>query len=98
MATLTVNGRRVKVDDSFLSLPPEQQEATVNEIAASMGATAPAPSGPEPIKLQGKVSDLPSQQPPRPDLLSSTLATVNGLSASVPFLQATTDAIGGGIS
>lgn len=37
MATLTVNGRKVKVDDSFLSLSPQQQEATVNEIAASMG-------------------------------------------------------------
>lgn len=42
MATLTVNGRKVKVDDSFLSLPPDQQEATVNEIAASLGASSPA--------------------------------------------------------
>jgi hypothetical protein len=36
MATLTVKGRKVNVDDSFLQLPPEQQEATVNEIAQSM--------------------------------------------------------------
>lgn len=43
MATLTVNGRKVTVDDSFLSLPPEQQEATVNEIAAQLGATETAP-------------------------------------------------------
>ncbi|MGL5011791.1 MAG: hypothetical protein ACRC6I_18090 [Paracoccaceae bacterium] len=35
MATLTINGRKVTVDDSFKSLSPEQQEATVNEIAAS---------------------------------------------------------------
>ena len=37
MATLTINGRRVKVDDSFLSLSPEQQNATVDEIAQSLG-------------------------------------------------------------
>lgn len=37
MATLTINGRKVTVDDSFRNLSPEQQEATVNEIASSMG-------------------------------------------------------------
>lgn len=92
MATLTVNGRKVKVDDSFLSLPPDQQEATVNEIAASLG------QGGGVTKLQGKVADLPSRQPERPNLVNSTLATVNGLSASVPFLQNVTDAIGGSVA
>lgn len=38
MATLNINGQRVKVDDSFLQLSPEQQEATVNEIAGSIGS------------------------------------------------------------
>src|SRR5688572_29291505 len=38
MVTLSVNGRRVQVDDSFRNMTPEQQEATVNEIAASMGS------------------------------------------------------------
>lgn len=65
--------------------------------------SAPAPAASEPaqgnvLQLTGKVSDLPSRQPQKPDLLSSTLATVNGLSASVPFLQGATDSIGGGIS
>lgn len=41
MATLTINGQRVTVDDSFLSLSPEQQEATVDEIAQSLGAQQP---------------------------------------------------------
>lgn len=98
MATLVIEGRRVKVDDSFLSLPKEQQDATVDEIAASLGQQPGLPSG---AQLQGKVADLPSRQPaptPPPDLLSSTMATVNGLSASVPFLQNTTDAIGGTIA
>lgn len=39
MATLTINGRQVTVDDSFLQLSPEQQEATVEEIAASFGSS-----------------------------------------------------------
>lgn len=38
MATLNINGRRVTVDDSFLNLSPEQQNATVEEIAASLPA------------------------------------------------------------
>jgi hypothetical protein len=43
MASLTVNGRKVTVDDSFLSLSPEDQEATVDEIAGSFGDAAPQP-------------------------------------------------------
>lgn len=37
MVTLSINGRKVQVDDSFRNMSPEQQEATVNEIASSMG-------------------------------------------------------------
>jgi hypothetical protein len=40
MATLDIGGRKVTVDDGFLSLPPDQQSAAVEEIAASLG---PAP-------------------------------------------------------
>lgn len=36
MGQITVNGRPVTVDDSFFSLSPEQQDATVDEIAASL--------------------------------------------------------------
>lgn len=39
MATLNINGRRVTVDDSFLSLSSEQQNATVEEIAASLSGS-----------------------------------------------------------
>lgn len=41
MATLNIQGKRVKVDDSFLQLSPEQQNATVDEIASQMGARDP---------------------------------------------------------
>lgn len=40
--TLDVNGRKVTVDSKFLSLAREQQDATVDEIAASIGQGAPA--------------------------------------------------------
>lgn len=40
MATLTINGQKVTVDDSFRNLSPEQQEATVNEIASEMGSSS----------------------------------------------------------
>lgn len=36
MATLEIEGKRIEVDDSFLSLSPEQQAATVDEIAQSL--------------------------------------------------------------
>lgn len=49
MATLTVNGVKVTVDDSFRNLSQEEQEATVNEIAAQIGSgsrgNVPARSG-----------------------------------------------------
>lgn len=47
MTVLNVNGRRVQVDDNFKSLSPEQQAATVDEIAKSFDA-APAPAAAQP--------------------------------------------------
>ena len=38
MPTLEINGRDVEVDDSFLSMTPEQQERTVDEIAAALAS------------------------------------------------------------
>lgn len=38
MPTLNINGQRVKVGENFLSLSPEQQQATVEEIAQSLGS------------------------------------------------------------
>lgn len=44
MGTLTINGKRIKVDDSFAKLSPADQQKTVDEIAAQMGgAQPPAP-------------------------------------------------------
>src|SRR4051812_11556928 len=48
MATLTIGDRKVTVDDGFLKLSPEQQSATVDEIAASLPKMA-APAAPKPL-------------------------------------------------
>jgi len=108
MATLTVNGKKVTVDDAFLSLPKEAQEATVNEIAASMGGSGPpagarpgsreyaqwaaseARAGRELPRVSGPESIAPRQSP---NLLDSSLATINGLTGSVPFLQEASDGL-----
>jgi hypothetical protein len=47
MATLEINGRKVEVDDSFRSLSPEQQQATVEEIAAALPQATAEPQKPD---------------------------------------------------
>lgn len=48
MATLNIGGRKVKVDDSFTQMTPEQQNAAVEEIAASLNiSAAPQPGNVE---------------------------------------------------
>ncbi|RWI59710.1 MAG: hypothetical protein EOQ93_00025 [Mesorhizobium sp.] len=42
MATLNINGRKIKVDDAFLSMTPDQQNAAVEEIAKSLPGVGPA--------------------------------------------------------
>ncbi|TIT69115.1 MAG: hypothetical protein E5W90_02100 [Mesorhizobium sp.] len=39
MATLNIGGRKVKVDDAFLSMTPDQQNAAVEEISKSLPGT-----------------------------------------------------------
>lgn len=63
MPTLNIQGKRVKVDDSFLQLSPEDQAKTVDEIAAQIGVTpqqaAPEPDlAPEGKDAQSLASDL----------------------------------------
>lgn len=68
MATLEINGREVEVDDSFLSLTPDQQNATVDEIAASMANEVPlattevaTPESPQSEQLRSNLSGLSSK-------------------------------------
>lgn len=103
MATLTINGRRVTVDDSFLSLPKDQQDATVDEIAASFTTPGNVANPSQAFQdATANASAMTLKGAPEPSILdkfmNATGATVNGIAASVPFLQNTTDAIGGTIS
>lgn len=75
MATLNIGGRRVTVDDSFLTLSPEQQQATVDEIEASFG---------QPISQAQAVA--PTENPPQSalpgassGLTAATLGSRQGL-------------------
>lgn len=52
MAKINVNGRTVNVDDSFLSMSREEQNAVVDEIAATLSASAPQPA-PAPAPFEG---------------------------------------------
>jgi len=66
MPTLNINGQRVQVDESFLSLTPEQQEATVNEIARSLGvvedpSAAPAPTPPSGDNMADFLAGFPAE-------------------------------------
>lgn len=45
MPTLTIGDKKVQVGDDFLKLSPEQQQATVDEIAQQIGAKAPGEIG-----------------------------------------------------
>jgi hypothetical protein len=53
MPTLSINGQSVQVDDGFLSLPSDQQNATVDEIAKSLPAKQTAQTAPEPVAPKG---------------------------------------------
>jgi hypothetical protein len=77
MATLNIGGQKVTVDDSFMSLPPDQQSATVEEIHASMGGGQQAPSIPRAI------ADVPRE---------SYSATANALSSIASNLNPFSDA------
>lgn len=58
MATLNIQGKRVKVDDSFLQLSPEDQAKTVDEIAGQIGVSPEVPNATAP-------SDAPSTKQDR---------------------------------
>lgn len=64
MPTLTIQGRKVKVGDEFLQMTPEQQNDTVEEIAASMGVQAPAPEGEASKDLRSDLSQLTQKASP----------------------------------
>lgn len=59
MPTLSIGDHKVQVDDSFLSLTPEQQNATVEEIHGHLNASQ-SPSKPE-FHASDAVTDIPAE-------------------------------------
>lgn len=102
MATLTINGQQVKIDDAFLSLPPEQQSATVDEIAKTLTASAPAEVTDASLAQQtGQRQQAFWNQRPAvpkiagPDLMGSIASTIgggiNGIPVIGPLAQSASD-------
>lgn len=60
MATLTIEGREVEIDDKFLSMSPEEQNQTVEEIAQSLGMRPNKGAQPVPQKPQDPTPVEPS--------------------------------------
>ena len=62
MPTLTIGDKKVQVGDEFLKLSPEQQQATVDEIAQQIDAKAPetAPAAASPGYGEDMARSVPS--------------------------------------
>lgn len=80
MGTINVEGQRVEVDDRFFSLSPEEQSATVDEIAQSLGITPGSSGG------TGARSILP---PPSPGLFESIGQAFTGEDRMTPRARQT---------
>lgn len=100
MAKLTIGNQTVTVGDEFLRMSPEQQQATVDEIAASLGAQPQEDAFAAASRMSqfGPGMDtaappLPVQQPGRPDILGSTAATLGGIVNSIPILGPMSQAV-----
>ena len=72
MATLNIEGRRVTVDDGFLKLSPEDQQATVEEIASSFKAA------PKPDKYQQAAAEELKANPLMESQIGLTRRLVHG--------------------
>lgn len=58
MATLNIDGRNIQVDDSFLKLSHDQQNATVDEIAKSLGGNSNAEPADHGLSERQKLSEV----------------------------------------
>lgn len=88
MPTLNIEGQKVTVDDSFLKLSPEEQSATVDEIAGSLKINAGADK-PAAISATDVARSAASGVPIIGGLLNKANAATNAALAPViePFLE-----------
>lgn len=90
MATLNIGGKKVRVGDEFLRMTPDQQNAAVEEIAASLGGEGEAYNAAladASQRSQGLQFDPNAPKPAgRPDLMGATAATLGGAVQGIPVL------------
>jgi hypothetical protein len=91
MANLTIEGRSVTVDDSFLALSHDEQNATVDEISKSLGPAAPSPT-PAPAQqalapAQQALAPAPQQaSAAQPSFLGSAVSTLGHAASDIPVI------------
>lgn len=76
MATLDINGTHVNVDDSFLKLSPDEQQNTVDHIAATL-----SPPAPDPVSTNDVVRSAATGVPILGGLLNKADAATNAVLA-----------------
>jgi hypothetical protein len=91
MANLTIEGRSVTVDDSFLARSHDEQNATVDEISKSLGPAAPSPT-PAPAQqalapAQQALAPAPQQaSAAQPSFLGSAVSTLGHAASDIPVI------------
>lgn len=86
MTTLNIGGKRVRVDDSFKGLSPEQQNATVEEIVRSISGAEPAPQAEGPTPPSQATPNTPSAS--YGDALTTWLeGAISGIPIAGPLIQ-----------
>lgn len=102
MATLNIGGTKVKVDDAFLRLSPEQQAATVEEIASNIGGGSSAAPSPAQSAYDAAAVDAgaPIQGVPQPFANTPAVSPRNAAPAvgGPDLLGATAATIGGAVN
>lgn len=98
MAKLTVNGVKVTVDDSFLGMTPEQQEATVNEIAASLPKAKAPQSKPISFEEGQKLLEQEELGGRWGELGAGLTSAVEGIPVAGPYLLKGVQKAAAGIS
>jgi len=98
MATLNIGGRRVTVDDGFMSLSPEDQQKTVDEMEASLPpaeaapAAAPAPmDAAPPLDPLAPGPQMPTLVGPAPPLERPAPPRAMGSRPALPAGRASRD-------
>lgn len=99
MPTLKIGDKSVNVDDSFLKLSPEEQSGTVDEIASSLGLSAPQEKPQRGVidKLFGLTGPRFQTFPERAvrDILSLPQRTMEAAASAPPGTREFTEAVSG---